>query len=338
MVFKPACAACGRVLEQALQCSRCKASYYCNRECQRLQWKEHKRVCRPPTAETPGGGGSGSSSEKTKGVAPPRAFKDRVTRTSFRDFPNAEWLPAPQRHRPDRPAPNLLILLHGLGDDEQKFAALGRNMALPGMEVLSVRGPYVVPPGDMGFGWYPAYEADGELIKGKPGEQRRIAGLDAAVQRLHGLLDELTGMGWHMRGVFLLGFGQGALTALDAGLSYRQLLGGVMALSGGCFLEEYDDTGLEALAQARGWQQAELPLHVTHLTAPVYLPMERAITQATLLKPWCKKLIFHSYTDSQLLASEAQVRELFEYLSPLMVTSLHEMSLNGEVHEVASVQ
>ena len=44
------CAHCGetprRSESQSLhKCSRCKSAAYCNRDCQRLHWKEHKAVC-----------------------------------------------------------------------------------------------------------------------------------------------------------------------------------------------------------------------------------------------------------------------------------------------------
>ncbi|GAQ84944.1 hypothetical protein KFL_002130210 [Klebsormidium nitens] len=48
------CANCSRVQEERTpaelvfqKCSRCKAAYYCGRECQKGHWKEHKLVCAP---------------------------------------------------------------------------------------------------------------------------------------------------------------------------------------------------------------------------------------------------------------------------------------------------
>ena len=43
----PPCAACGRALDRPkpLRCSRCKAAYYCNQECQRAHWRAHKPHC-----------------------------------------------------------------------------------------------------------------------------------------------------------------------------------------------------------------------------------------------------------------------------------------------------
>ena len=37
------CARCGTVA--ASSCARCKVTRYCSRNCQRLDWKQHKTVC-----------------------------------------------------------------------------------------------------------------------------------------------------------------------------------------------------------------------------------------------------------------------------------------------------
>jgi hypothetical protein len=39
------CAACGAESRERRQCSRCRTVYYCNRECQKAHWNEHKAVC-----------------------------------------------------------------------------------------------------------------------------------------------------------------------------------------------------------------------------------------------------------------------------------------------------
>jgi hypothetical protein len=39
---------CGKAASKV--CSRCKTAAYCSPECQKLQWKSHKRECRPPIA------------------------------------------------------------------------------------------------------------------------------------------------------------------------------------------------------------------------------------------------------------------------------------------------
>lgn len=41
------CNACNKVNPKAELCGRCKSTYYCNRECQKKDWKDHKEVCAP---------------------------------------------------------------------------------------------------------------------------------------------------------------------------------------------------------------------------------------------------------------------------------------------------
>jgi hypothetical protein len=39
------CAACGKQQLQLLQCSRCKAAFYCDAACQKRHWREQKAAC-----------------------------------------------------------------------------------------------------------------------------------------------------------------------------------------------------------------------------------------------------------------------------------------------------
>ena len=40
------CAACGKEVSKRKQCSRCKSVNYCSKECQRLDWPKHQKVCK----------------------------------------------------------------------------------------------------------------------------------------------------------------------------------------------------------------------------------------------------------------------------------------------------
>ena len=45
-----ACPVCGK--SALLTCSRCKKQAYCSKECQRSDWKQHKKTCKAPEAAT----------------------------------------------------------------------------------------------------------------------------------------------------------------------------------------------------------------------------------------------------------------------------------------------
>jgi hypothetical protein len=46
------CGCCKEIVDGSKRCSRCKKDYYCNADCQKKAWREHRKVCHP---------GSGSS-------------------------------------------------------------------------------------------------------------------------------------------------------------------------------------------------------------------------------------------------------------------------------------
>ena len=37
--------------EATLACSKCRSTYYCNKNCQKSHWKVHKKTCMPPLAK-----------------------------------------------------------------------------------------------------------------------------------------------------------------------------------------------------------------------------------------------------------------------------------------------
>eukprot|EP00698_Gefionella_okellyi_P001891 TRINITY_DN11731_c0_g1_i2.p3 TRINITY_DN11731_c0_g1~~TRINITY_DN11731_c0_g1_i2.p3 ORF type:complete len:152 (-),score=34.89 TRINITY_DN11731_c0_g1_i2:80-535(-) len=43
------CAYCGKTEGKLLKCARCVAVRYCNRDCQKAHWREHKPVCKAPS-------------------------------------------------------------------------------------------------------------------------------------------------------------------------------------------------------------------------------------------------------------------------------------------------
>ncbi|POR37678.1 Uncharacterized protein TPAR_02119 [Tolypocladium paradoxum] len=126
----------------------------------------------------------------------------------------------------------ILILLHGLGDSEAPFARFARNMALPGVLAIAVRGTAPLPPsllldddaaadgrGAAHFHWGDDVSLDRRTgnVDPDPGfaRARRLV-MDALVG------DVLVGRcGWDLSDVMLFGFGQGGSLALGLASALR---------------------------------------------------------------------------------------------------------------------
>lgn len=170
---------------------------------------------------------------------------------------------------------NLLVLLHGLGDSAANFVEFASRLALPQTSLLAVTAPGRLPF-DMGAAWYPAFEQDGSLIAEPvpPDDRRRAEGLRAsrlAVQTLlRGLINRCN---WRGSELFLLGFSQGGLVALDVAThTATPPLGGSVGLSCMCLLPEQD-----ALRDGRAEQSAlRSPLISMHGALDETVPLSLA--------------------------------------------------------------
>ncbi|KAI1115764.1 alpha/beta-hydrolase [Nemania sp. NC0429] len=130
---------------------------------------------------------------------------------------------------------SILILFHGLGDSEASFAAFARNIKLPGVLAISVRGVSPLPPALLGL---PDADADADADPTSPtnhfhwgddltlspttGDLDPDPGFAQAERLVLGKLirETLVGAcGWETSDMLLFGFGQGGSLAL--GLSSR---------------------------------------------------------------------------------------------------------------------
>jgi predicted esterase len=142
-------------------------------------------------------------------------------------FPGSVW--ASPQEPPPGTVRNLLLLLHGLGDAPRAFAALGRKMALPETAALALRAPLPLPAGLDGTAWHESFDADGGLLGAKPALQSLARDCRG---RLLALLELLGAHGWPPHRVFLFGFAQGGVAALDLAVHAPSRLGGVVSVCG----------------------------------------------------------------------------------------------------------
>lgn len=119
--------------------------------------------------------------------------------------------------------PPLLLLLHGIGSDEEDLFAL--RARLDGrFLVVSARAPFEYEP--MGYAWYDIdYRARPPTMQPAQAEESR----EALARFVAELCD---GGGADPARIFVMGFSQGAVMALGLAVTHPELVAGVVAHSG----------------------------------------------------------------------------------------------------------
>ena len=163
------------------------------------------------------------------------------------------------------PAP-LLILLHGVGSNEDDLIALAPALD-PRFFIVSARAPITL--GDSAYGWYHVqFSPTGHVIDPDEAERSRKLILQFVDELIHSYKVDRTR-------VFLMGFSQGCIMSLAAALSEPQTFAGIVGMSGRML------PGLESRT-APADQLRGLPVLIVHGTYDSVLPIEfgRAIRDA----------------------------------------------------------
>ncbi|HBL26544.1 MAG TPA: phospholipase [Acidobacteria bacterium] len=108
-------------------------------------------------------------------------------------------------------------MLHGRGATAESILTLAEELGRPDLAYLAPQAPR--------FTWYP-YSFLAPLDQNEPH-------LSAALQTVDDLLAEIAAAGIPPERTVLLGFSQGACLSLEYAARHAQILGGVVALSGG---------------------------------------------------------------------------------------------------------
>ncbi|KAK5162909.1 uncharacterized protein LTR77_011070 [Saxophila tyrrhenica] len=139
---------------------------------------------------------------------------------------------------PGNDAPtNVLILLHGLGDNHASFTNLGKQMNLPETVCISIQGPQGLL--DLGgFHW-----GDDIIFDSTSGGLDPDAGFKQSTKLLRSIVqDGLIGKcGYKAREIVFFGFGQGGMAALNYGVDLHTSsstaaeseLGGIISIGSG---------------------------------------------------------------------------------------------------------
>ncbi|KAJ5176889.1 uncharacterized protein N7482_002766 [Penicillium canariense] len=132
------------------------------------------------------------------------------------DFPSnlTVTITLPPSTSASTPAPNILLLLHGIGDTAAGFSSFGRALRLPETTVVTIQAPAPLPFDLGGFHWGDdvAFDSTTGALDMDAGLTRSTALLANDVIR--GTL--LRKCGYRLREIMILGFGQGGMAGLTA--------------------------------------------------------------------------------------------------------------------------
>jgi predicted esterase len=130
-----------------------------------------------------------------------------------------------------QPATNVLILLHGLGDTQISFKTFGEKLQLPETVCISVRGTARMPFDLDGAHWGDdiVFNDEGTIDADTGFKKSTTIVLDDFIRKV--LVEKC---GYQFREIFLFGFGQGGMLALNVAteLGRDEELGGVVSVGG----------------------------------------------------------------------------------------------------------
>ncbi len=118
--------------------------------------------------------------------------------------------------------PNLLLLLHGYGSNEEDLYSFAEELP-DELLIVSARAPY-----EMGYGSYAWYAINFTA------ENEKFSDLDQArssLKLIHDFIDEIQ-QKYSVNKTFILGFSQGAILSYALSLNYPNKVAHVIALSG----------------------------------------------------------------------------------------------------------
>ena len=170
-------------------------------------------------------------------------------------------------------AKQLVVFLHGYGADGNDLIALGQEWQdeLPDAAFVSPHAPEACAGAPMGRQWF-------ELTFRNPDERWR--GVNAAAPALQSFLDaELARRALPPGALALVGFSQGTMMALHAGLRRAAAPAAIVGYSGLYVTPESDDGPERALTEIR----SRPPVLLVHGTQDELIPMQALFASAQLL-------------------------------------------------------
>lgn len=183
-----------------------------------------------------------------------------------------------------------MVVLHGLGDSMDGYRWLPGELGLPAMNYLLVNAP------DDYFGGYSWYDFAGDA--------------DAGVRRsramLFDLLDGLWKQGGNPARTLVFGFSQGSLMAVEIGVRYGRVLGGLIGISG------YVHQPAELLAEMSPVAKRQRFL-LTHGTLDPLIPMAMVRAQVFELKRAGLDVDWREFAKVHTIAGEEELEVIRDF-------------------------
>jgi phospholipase/carboxylesterase len=198
------------------------------------------------------------------------------------------------------PRERVMVVLHGLGDSLHGFTWLPSALGIDSMSYLLVNAP---DDYGGGFSWF-------DFTGGGADMGPAIAGIKRSRTLIQGLLGELREQGVAGPDIFLFGFSQGCLMALDAGLRYGERLGAIVGVSGWLAFQEEYPAAFAPVAR-------EQDFLVTHGIRDPLLPFRATQAQCAFLKAQGLRIEFKSYDKDHTMLPE-EVGEIREWIEDRM--------------------
>jgi len=187
--------------------------------------------------------------------------------------------------------PGLIILLHGIGSNEEALFQLKDNLPT-GFIVVSVRAPYQLSPGR--YTWFELSHADGKpVINPQQADKSRLV-LNTFISQLQEkyVIDG--------RKIYMGGFSQGGIMSYSVGLTFPQKLTGIFILSSRLLPE------IKPLIKAGPVLQG-LKVFIAHGTLDRVLPLHYAHEASTYLREFLPLIEYHEYDiEHQIIGQELE--------------------------------
>ena len=195
-------------------------------------------------------------------------------------------------------APPLLLLLHGVGSNEEDLFGLAPYLDERFL-VVSARAPVVLGPGS--FGWF-------RIDFTPEGMVADVAQAKRSLEQLPAFIDELVGeYGADARRVFLAGFSQGAMMSMALLLTSPASVAGVAAMSGRLPAQVLGHEPDRAALEGK-------PVLVTHGLYDPVLPVEGARAARGYFEALPVRLTYREYPMAHEVSMES-LRDVSAWLT-----------------------